>query len=166
MLLCITPESPPTRKLLVEQHPQTPPQASSMLLRRSFPRYCRQSKITLVFSLYIRLFWSCHGIRNPGTEAVRYRVQAVPMRCPGRREGVSLPVHCGHLPALRRAAPVPAFRDLARKAEPHGCEAGASRGTLKCSTPVEPCSFHSECSFALAPGRSRFVVRSTPVPAF
>ena len=96
-----------------------------------FPDFAGSQKPAAILSLNVRLCWFHHGIRHPGTQAVRRRVQTVSMSSTRRGKGLPLPVHCYHLPSLRGAASVPAFRVLTRETRPLGYEAGSGAGTLK-----------------------------------
>lgn len=55
-------------------------------------------------SVLLRLCWFCHEIRHSGTQAVRRRAQGVSAGRPRQGEGVSLPVHRGHLPPCVRSS--------------------------------------------------------------
>jgi hypothetical protein len=70
-------------------------------------------------------------------------------------KGLPLPVDRCHLPTLRRAAPVPAFRGLPGQAKPFGREAGSGRSTLICSTRTRGFTAHSEPSSILTPASSQ-----------
>ena len=58
-------------------------------------------KATAVLSLDIRLCWFHHGIRIPGTQAVRRPVQGVPARRFRRGKGLPLQIHRGEVLSLR-----------------------------------------------------------------
>ena len=82
---------------------------------------------------------NCDGLRIPGTQALRRRMQAMPEGCACWSRGVPFPADCGSLPSVRRSTPLSARGGLFRPLALPGYKAGnRDRGSSHLLSPPTP----------------------------